>query len=232
MTEKTILIVDDEQAIREMVDFALTRAGYHVVGAENAGNALALLTQFRPDLILLDWMLPDISGVDLARRLKKEELYQDIPIIMLTAKVEEQDKVKGLEIGADDYVTKPFSTRELIARIKAVLRRSSPPEKEEALTVDQLVIDPRSHRVHVSGNELHLGPTEYRLLHFFMSNPDRVYSRSQLLDRVWGQNTFIEDRTVDVHVRRLRKVLSDTGYDHLIQTVRGAGYRFSAQVIA
>ncbi|HED15254.1 MAG TPA: phosphate regulon transcriptional regulatory protein PhoB [Gammaproteobacteria bacterium] len=232
MTEHTILIVDDEHAIREMVDFALTRAGYQVVGAEDAGSAIAAIAQSLPDLILLDWMLPDISGVDLARRLKKEELYQDIPIIMLTARVEEQDKVQGLEVGADDYVTKPFSTRELVARIKAVLRRTSPAEKNEALNVGQLTIDPGSHRVHVSGSELHLGPTEYRLLYFLMSHPDRVYSRAQLLDRVWGQNTFIEDRTVDVHVRRLRKVLSDSGYDHLIQTVRGAGYRFSAQAAA
>lgn len=231
MTEQTILIVDDEHAIREMIDFALTRAGYHVVGAEDASSALSAIAQTRPDLILLDWMLPDISGVDLARRLKKEELYQEIPIIMLTARVEEQDKVRGLEVGADDYVTKPFSTRELAARIKAVLRRTSPAEKDEMLCVDQLVIDPGSHRVHVSGNELHLGPTEYRLLYFLMSHPDRVYSRAQLLDQVWGQNTFIEDRTVDVHVRRLRKVLSDSGYDHLIQTVRGAGYRFSAQAM-
>jgi len=232
MTEQTILIVDDEQAIREMVDFALTRAGYQVVGAEDAGSALSAIAQSLPDLILLDWMLPDISGVDLARRLKKEELYRDIPIIMLTARVEEQDKVRGLEVGADDYVTKPFSTRELVARIKAVLRRVSPSEKDESLNVGQLTIDPGSHRVHVSGSELHLGPTEYRLLYFLMSHPDRVYSRAQLLDRVWGQNTFIEDRTVDVHVRRLRKVLSDSGYDHLIQTVRGAGYRFSAQAMA
>jgi len=232
MTEQTILIVDDEQAIREMVDFALTRAGYRVVGAEDAGSALSVIAQSRPDLILLDWMLPDISGVDLARRLKKEELYQEIPIIMLTARVEEHDKVRGLEVGADDYVTKPFSTRELVARIKAVLRRSSQVEKDELLSVGQLVIDHSSHRVHVSGNELHLGPTEYRLLHFLMSHPDRVYSRAQLLDRVWGQNTFIEDRTVDVHVRRLRKVLNASGYDHLIQTVRGAGYRFSAQAVA
>lgn len=232
MTEQTILIVDDEHAIREMVDFALSRAGYRVVGAEDANSALASLAQSRPDLILLDWMLPDISGVDLARRLKKEELYQDIPIIMLTARVDEQDKVRGLDVGADDYVTKPFSTRELIARIKAVLRRTVPADEDQTLTVEQLVIDPRSHRVRVSDNELHLGPTEYRLLHFFMSHPDRVYSRAQLLDHVWGQNTFIEDRTVDVHVRRLRKVLTDTGYDHLIQTVRGAGYRFSAQATA
>jgi len=232
MTEQTILIVDDEHAIREMVDFALTRAGYQVVGAEDATSALSAIAQSRPDLILLDWMLPDISGVDLARRLKKEELYQEIPIIMLTARVEEQDKVRGLEVGADDYVTKPFSTRELVARIKAVLRRTHPVGKDESLNVGQLVIDPGSHRVHVSGNELHLGPTEYRLLYFLMSHPDRVYSRAQLLDRVWGQNTFIEDRTVDVHVRRLRKILSESGYDHLIQTVRGAGYRFSAQAVA
>ena len=231
MTEQTILIVDDEHAIREMIDFALTRAGYHVVGAEDASSALSAIAQSRPDLILLDWMLPDISGVDLARRLKKEELYREIPIIMLTARVEEQDKVRGLEVGADDYVTKPFSTRELAARIKAVLRRTSAAEKDELLSVGQLVINPGSHRVHVSGNELHLGPTEYRLLYFLMSHPDRVYSRAQLLDRVWGQNTFIEDRTVDVHVRRLRKVLSESGSDHLIQTVRGAGYRFSAQAM-
>ena len=232
MTHATVLVVDDESAIRDMIEFSLGRAGFQVTLAADSREALAHLADKRPDLILLDWMLPDISGIDLARRLRKDELYADIPIIMLTAKVEEGDKVRGLETGADDYVTKPFSTRELTARIKAVLRRTGAHDQQAVLEAGDLRLDPGAHRVMAAGRELHLGPTEYRLLHFFMSHPERVYSRSQLLDRVWGQNTFIEERTVDVHIRRLRKILSEPGCDHMIQTVRGAGYRFSPREAA
>jgi len=227
---KSILIVDDEGAIREMVQFALERAGFEVQEAANGREALARVADRAPALILLDWMLPDLSGIDVARRLKKDDLTARIPIIMLTARTEENDKIRGLEIGADDYVTKPFSPRELVARINAVLRRIEPQTAEEVLAVGDLTLDPGSHRVTARGGPLELGPTEFRLLHFFMAHPERVYSRSQLLDRVWGQNVYIEERTVDVHIRRLRKALSEQGTDKLIQTVRGAGYRFSTQV--
>ncbi|HEY9149742.1 MAG TPA: phosphate regulon transcriptional regulator PhoB, partial [Gammaproteobacteria bacterium] len=182
-----------------------------------------------PDLILLDWMLPGISGVDLARRLKREELTRNIPIIMLTAKGEEADRIRGLDVGADDYVVKPFSPRELVARIHAVLRRVSPETPEPVLEVDGLVLDSVGHRVSAKGQRLEMGPTEFRLLHFFMTHPDRVYSREQLLDRVWGRNVYVEERTVDVHIRRLRKAIEARGHDKLIQTVRGAGYRFSTR---
>jgi len=228
--EKNILVVDDEPAILDMVEFAIKRTGFTVTLAQDSMQAMNYIADRPPDLILLDWMLPDISGVDLARRLKREELTRAIPIIMLTARAEEGDKLKGFEIGVDDYVTKPFSTRELIARINAVLRRSEPPGENDAITVSGLELDPTTHRVHSDGEKIHLGPTEFRLLQFFMTHPERVYTRSQLLDRVWGQNVYIEDRTVDVHIRRLRKELSMHGCDKLIQTVRGAGYRFSVQV--
>lgn len=224
-----ILIVDDEAAIREMVSFSLKRNDIDVVEAEDSHAALIKLADFRPDLILLDWMLPDISGVDLARRLRKEDNYKDIPIIMLTARGEEDDKIRGLESGADDYVTKPFSPGELIARIKAVLRRTTPVHGEDVLKEGGLEIDLQSHRVTANGTTIDLGPTEFRLLQFFMSHPERVYSRSQLLDQVWGNNVYVGDRTVDVHIRRLRKALEDSNFEHLIQTVRGAGYRFSTK---
>jgi two-component system phosphate regulon response regulator PhoB len=227
---RKIMIVDDEPAIREMVDFALTRAGFETMDAADAQEAMTRITDRQPSLILLDWMLPDLSGVDLARRLKKDDVTSRIPIIMLTARSEENDKIRGLEVGADDYVTKPFSPRELIARIQAVLRRSEPQGGAEVLESGGLQLDPGSHRVTAAGVPLELGPTEFRLLQFFMSHTERVYSRGQLLDRVWGQNVYIEERTVDVHIRRLRKALSDHGHDKLIQTVRGAGYRFSTQV--
>lgn len=227
---RTIMIVDDEPAIREMVDFALRKAGFDTILAADAREALEGVADNRPDLVLLDWMLPDISGVEIARRLKKDELTSKLPIIMLTARTEENDKIRGLEVGADDYVTKPFSPRELIARIHAVLRRFEPQKTEDVLSMGGLELDPSSHRVQYKGTELKLGPTEYRLLHFFMSHPERVFSRAQLLDRVWGQNVYIEERTVDVHIRRLRKELSQHGCDKMIQTVRGAGYRFSSQV--
>ena len=226
MTASKILIVEDEQAIREMVVFHLARAGYEVFEAEDCRTAREILANKRPDLALIDWMLPDMSGLELTRMLKRDKNYEELSIIMLTARADERDKVSGLDGGADDYVTKPFSARELIARIQAVLRRTnSPSEKNQVAGV--LELDAPGHRVSASGVELKLGPTEYRLLEFLLTHPDRVYSRSQLLDRVWGANVYVEERTVDVHVRRLRKALSGTTADRYIQTVRGAGYRFS-----
>jgi two-component system phosphate regulon response regulator PhoB len=228
MTGKTVLIVDDEPAIREMIAVALEMADYECIEAADAREAHALIIDRQPDIILLDWMLPGTSGIELARRLKKEETTADIPIIMLTAKVEEDNKIRGLEVGADDYITKPFSPRELVARLKAVLRRATPPGIDSPIDVDGLTLDPSSHRVTTNDSSLSIGPTEYRLLQFFMTHQERVYTRSQLLDQVWGGNVYVEERTVDVHIRRLRKALGDR-HDYLIQTVRGAGYRFSTQ---
>jgi len=228
MTGKTVLIVDDEAPIREMIAVALEIADYDYLEAADAREAHALIVDKQPDLILLDWMLPGTSGVELARRLKKEEATAEIPIIMLTAKVEEDNKIQGLEVGADDYITKPFSPRELVARLKAVLRRTTPPGVETPIEVDGLTLDPVGHRVTTETGALNIGPTEYRLLQFFMTHQERVYTRSQLLDQVWGGNVYVEERTVDVHIRRLRKALGDQ-YDHLIQTVRGTGYRFSTR---
>lgn len=222
-----ILIVEDEQSIRQLVSFTLERASFSVVEAEDAATAEVAIADQGVDLVVLDWMLPDRSGIDLARRLKADELTRSIPIIMLTARSEEEDKIKGLNIGADDYVTKPFSPRELVARINAVLRRGRRPEETEVLSIDGLTLDPSSHRVRAEKLTLKMGPTEFKLLHFFMTHPERVFSRSQLLDRVWGRNVYVEERTVDVHIRRLRKALAPQGYDRLIQTVRGTGYRFS-----
>lgn len=228
MTGKTVLIVDDEAPIREMIAVALEMADYDYLEAADAREAHALIVDKQPDLILLDWMLPGTSGVELARRLKKDEATAEIPIIMLTAKVEEDNKIRGLEVGADDYITKPFSPRELVARLKAVLRRTTPPGVETPIEVDGLTLDPVGHRVTTETGALNIGPTEYRLLQFFMTHQERVYTRSQLLDQVWGGNVYVEERTVDVHIRRLRKALGDQ-YDHLIQTVRGTGYRFSTR---
>ena len=228
MTGKTVLIVDDEAPIREMIAVALEMADYDYLEAADAREAHALIVDKQPDLILPDWMLPGTSGVELARRLKKEEATAEIPIIMLTAKVEEDNKIQGLEVGADDYITKPFSPRELVARLKAVLRRTTPPGVETPIEVDGLTLDPVGHRVTTETGALNIGPTEYRLLQFFMTHQERVYTRSQLLDQVWGGNVYVEERTVDVHIRRLRKALGDQ-YDHLIQTVRGTGYRFSTR---
>ncbi|MBI5040054.1 MAG: phosphate regulon transcriptional regulator PhoB [Gammaproteobacteria bacterium] len=230
MPETTILIVDDEAAIREMVGFALERAGFRWLEAGDAAAAQVVIADQRPDLVLLDWMLPDLSGIHLARRLKREELTAHLPIIMLTARGEEEDRIRGLEVGADDYVTKPFSPRELIARIKAVLRRSGQAETETQIECEGLCLDATGHRVTVAGTPVDLGPTEFRLLHFFMTHAERVFSRAQLLDSVWGRNVYVEERTVDVHIRRLRKALEPRGHDRLVQTVRGAGYRFSAKV--
>ena len=229
MTSKTVLIVDDEAAIREMIAVALQMAGYRCLQAENAQSAHAIVVDHQPDIILLDWMMPDVSGIELARRLKRETAYADIPIIMLTARSEEDNKIQGLEAGADDYITKPFSPRELIARLKAVLRRTATAGIDEPIEVEGLRLDPSSHRVSSGETELEFGPTEFRLLQFFMTHPERAYTRSQLLDQVWGGNVYVEERTVDVHIRRLRLALG-AQHEHLVQTVRGTGYRFSTKV--
>jgi len=224
-----ILIVDDEDAIRQMIGLALSQAGYETIAAADAAQAQAQILRQTPDLILLDWMMPKVSGLEYARQLRREKLTAGIPIIMLTARTEEEDKVRGLDGGADDYITKPFSTRELLARIKALLRRARPHAAEVAIEADGLALDPATHRVTARGQTLDIGPTEFKLLHFFMTHPERVHSRERLLNGVWGDNVYIEERTVDVHIRRLRKALTASGHDRLIQTVRGTGYRFSAQ---
>ncbi|MFA9440866.1 phosphate regulon transcriptional regulator PhoB [Uliginosibacterium sp. sgz301328] len=227
-----ILLVEDEPAIQELIVANLTRAGHTVLRASDAETAQRLVREALPDLILLDWMLPGMSGVELARRMRAEERTREIPLIMLTARAEETDKVLGLETGADDYITKPFSPRELVARIKAVLRRRAPQVTEDVVEIAGLRLDPVTHRV-MAGDELvNLGPTEFRLLHFLMTHPERVHSRSQLLDQVWGDHVFVEERTVDVHIRRLRSALEPSLFDRLIQTVRGSGYRLSADVSA
>ncbi len=228
MSGKKILIVEDERPIREMIAYGLRRAGFEVREAEDCRGAREQLADRQPDLLLLDWMLPDMSGLELAKLLKRDEDTRELPIIMLTARAEETDKVAGLEGGADDYMTKPFSPRELVARINAVLRRSEPGGGEDRVEFQGLALDRASHRVTAGERTVSLGPTEYRMLEFFMTHPERVYSREQLLDRIWGGNVYVEERTIDVHIRRLRKALEDHGCDHLIQTVRGAGYRFSA----
>jgi len=234
--KQTILVVDDEASIRDMVQLSLELAGFNCLQAANAREAHSAILDARPDLILLDWMMPETSGYELLRRLRREELTARIPVIMLTAKVEESNRISGLEGGADDYVTKPFSPRELIARIRALLRRVAPTEAEQAIEVQGLRLDPVAHRVYADGKPVEMGPTEFRLLHFLMSHPDRAYTRSQLLDNVWGANVYIDERTVDVHVRRLRKALeaegnSDPDFAQFIQTVRGTGYRFSDQTV-
>jgi two-component system phosphate regulon response regulator PhoB len=222
-----ILIVEDEQAIREMVGVALRNAGYDCLEAADTNEAQAAILTHVPDLVLLDWMLPGTSGIEYARRLRREKLTQHLPVIMLTARTEEEDRVKGLDTGADDYITKPFSTRELLARIKALLRRVAPQMADTSVEIQGLQLDPITHRVQAHGRKVDLGPMEFRLLHFFMAHPERVHSRERILDSVWGGNVYVEERTVDVHIRRLRKALTDTGHDALIQTVRGSGYRLS-----
>jgi two-component system, OmpR family, phosphate regulon response regulator PhoB len=226
--QKRILIVDDEPAIRDMVAFALRKGEYEPVHAGDGREAQAAIAERVPDLILLDWMLPGTSGLELARRWRRDALTRDIPIIMLTARGEENDRVGGLEAGVDDYVVKPFSARELLARIRAVLRRSREDDEDGSVQVGDLRIDGASHRVFAGEAQIQIGPTEYRLLHFFMTHAERVYTRNQLLDHVWGGNTYVEERTVDVHIRRLRRALEPVRLDGMVQTVRGAGYRFSA----
>lgn len=226
MTNETILIVDDEDSIRDMITMSLELNGYECLHAGSALEAHTMVIEKRPNLILLDWMMPGISGIELARRLRRDSATKNTPIIMLTAKGEEDNKIEGLDSGADDYITKPFSTKELTARIKALLRRSGG-GKEGFLEYNGLAIDPVAHRINIHGEPIKLGPTEYRLLEFFMAHPERAYSREQLLDGVWGSTVYIDDRTVDVHIRRLRKALAEFGFDKYIQTVRGTGYRFS-----
>jgi len=230
MTHETILVVDDEVAIRDMLRLALEMADYEVLEAGDAKEAHSLIIDSRPHMILLDWMLPGTSGIELARRLKRDDLTEHIPIIMLTAKGEEDNKIQGLELGADDYITKPFSPRELIARLKAVLRRADAKGIADPITVGALCLDPPSHRVSIGNTPIQLGPTEFRLLGFFLTHQERVYTRNQLLDHVWGGNVYVEERTIDVHIRRLRKALTLEGHDRFIQTVRGAGYRFSRKI--
>jgi len=224
----TILVVEDEPAIQELIAYNLKQAGHLPLRADNAEQALILIANALPDLVLLDWMLPGLSGIEFARRLRADKRTRAIPIIMLTARSDEQDKLQGLETGADDYITKPFSPRELNARIKAVLRRRAPQMTDDTVQLGGLKLDPASHRVTGNGEPVDLGPTEFRLLHFLMTHAERVHSRTQLLDQVWGDHVFVEERTVDVHIRRLRKALEATELDGLVQTVRGTGYRFSA----
>jgi two-component system, OmpR family, phosphate regulon response regulator PhoB len=229
MSAKQILVVEDERPIREMIAFGLRRAGFEVREAADARSGRAEVANKLPDLLLVDWMLPDTSGLEFTRALKRDRETRELPVIMLTARAEEGDKVAGLEGGADDYITKPFSPRELLARINAVLRRALPAEGSERIEIEGLVLDQSSQRVSAGDRTVALGPTEYRMLAFFMTHPERVYTREQLLDRVWGGNVYVEERTIDVHIRRLRKALEEFDYDRLIQTVRGSGYRFSAR---
>ncbi|WNO60202.1 phosphate regulon transcriptional regulator PhoB [Rheinheimera sp. MMS21-TC3] len=226
---RRVLIVEDEAAIRDMLSFVLEQNGFQVIMAADYPAALEALVEPYPDLILLDWMLPGGSGIQIAKKMKQHDITRNIPIIMLTARGEEEDKIRGLDVGADDYVTKPFSPKELMARIKAVIRRVSPTSLDDIIDIQGLNLDPVSHRVTANGKALEMGPTEFRLLHFFMTHTERVYSREQLLDHVWGTNVYVEDRTVDVHIRRLRLAISHGGHDKLIQTVRGSGYRFSVK---
>ncbi len=229
MTAKRILIVEDEPAIRQMIAFGLRRAGFEVREAVDYREAREALADQRPDLVLIDWMLPDMSGLELTRTLKRDRDTRELPVIMLTARAEEGDKVAGLETGADDYITKPFSPRELVARINAVLRRSGAVSLDHVVEFEALKLDQQGQRITVGEQTVPLGPTEYRMLEFFMTHPERVFSREQLLDRLWGGNVYVEERTIDVHVRRLRKSLEKFGLERFVQTVRGSGYRFSAK---
>ncbi len=224
-----ILVVEDEAAILTLIRFTLEQAGFVVNGADSVEAARPILAEALPDVVLLDWMLPGMSGVQFAKELRANERTRDLPLILLTARGEEVDKEQGLNLGADDYITKPFSPRELVARINALLRRRAPQKTQERIEVAGLVLDPVEQRVSGHGRLLSFGPTEFKLLHFFMTHPDRVYSRRQLLDLVWGDHVFVEDRTVDVHIRRLRRGLEGTGFERFVQTVRGSGYRFSVK---
>jgi two-component system phosphate regulon response regulator PhoB len=231
MNEQTVLVVDDEVAIRDMLRMALEIAEFRCVEADNIHDAYTLVVDERPDIVLLDWMLPGGSGLELLRRLKRGDTTRDLPVIMLTARTAEENVVQGLDIGADDYITKPFAPRELIARIRALIRRAGGGPANERMQVGELVLDGEGKRVLVGEESVDMGPTEFRLLQFFMSHPERAYTRGQLLDQVWGANVYVEERTIDVHIRRLRKALQSPwgDYSNLIQTVRGTGYRFSSR---
>lgn len=228
MAKQSILVIDDEPAIRDMLQIALDAAGFKVGLAEDAKQAYPIIIDTPPDLILLDWMMPGTSGIELLRRLRRDEI--NVPVIMLTAKVEEASKISGLDSGADDYIAKPFSTRELISRVKAILRRTSEESIKEVIFADALKLDQLNRRVSIDDTLISLGPTEYKLLQFFLAHQDRVYTRDQILDNVWGRNVYLDERTVDVHIRRLRKAISIAGHENYVQTVRGAGYRFSIQL--
>ncbi len=232
MAAPKILIVDDEEAIRQMLAFALQGEGYECKQAANTTEAQAHMSRERPDLILLDWMLPGISGVDFVRRIRRDTRLNQVPILMLTAKADEADKIRGLDSGADDYITKPFSTREMLARVRATLRRKGTDAGGEVITAGAIRIDMQTHQVTINEQPLEVSPTEFRLLRFFMTHPERVYTRGQLLDAVWGDASYIEERTVDVHIRRLRKLLEPFGMEEMIKTVRSVGYRFSPQMQA
>ncbi|MEQ1533995.1 MAG: phosphate regulon transcriptional regulator PhoB [Sideroxydans sp.] len=229
MTSANILLVEDEPAIQELLAFNVAQCGYRAIQAFDVASAQTEINRALPDLILLDWMLPGVSGVEFAQRLRADSRTRDIPIIMLTARTDERDKIQGLEAGADDYITKPFSPRELMARIRAVLRRRAPQMTDDLVCAEGIELSPTTHRVSAKGMSIELGPTEFRLLHFFMTHAERVYSRTQLLDQVWGDHVFVEERTIDVHIRRLRQALEPSSTDNLIQTVRGSGYRFSKE---
>ena len=228
MAKQSILVIDDEPAIRDMLQIALDAAGFKVGLAEDAKQAYPIIIDTPPDLILLDWMMPGTSGIELLRRLRRDEI--NVPVIMLTAKVEEASKISGLDSGADDYIAKPFSPRELVSRVKAILRRTSGKNLKDVIKVDGMTFDPISHRVSINEKIIPLGPTEYKLLQFFLTHQERVYTRDQILDYVWGRNVYLDERTVDVHIRRLRKAISIAGHENYVQTVRGAGYRFSIQL--
>ena len=228
MENKTILIVDDEAPIRDMLRVALEMSDFECLEAQNAYEAQVMVTDFNPDLVLLDWMMPEVSGIELLRRWRRNAETQNLPVIMLTAKAEEESSVRGLDSGADDYMTKPFSPRELVARIKSLLRRVGGTSESGPIMVGELMMDPVARVVTIAGETVSIGPTEYRLLEFFLTHQNRAYTRDQLLNNVWGANVYIDERTIDVHIRRLRKALAPHGYDGCVQTVRGFGYRFSA----
>ena len=228
MAKQSILVIDDEPAIRDMLQIALDAAGFKVVLAEDAKQAYPIIIDTPPDLILLDWMMPGTSGIELLRRLRRDEI--NVPVIMLTAKVEEASKIAGLDSGADDYIAKPFSPRELVSRVKAILRRTSEESMKEVIFAGALKLNQLNRRVNIGDTLVSLGPTEYKLLQFFLTHQDRVYTRDQILDNVWGRNVYLDERTVDVHIRRLRKAISIAGHENYVQTVRGAGYRFSIQL--
>jgi len=227
METKTVLIVDDEPAIRDMLKVALEMAEYRCLEAKNAYEAQVNITDHSPDLVLLDWMMPEVTGIELLRRWRRNPETKDVPVIMLTAKAEEENLVKGLDTGADDYISKPFSPRELVARIRAIFRRVEAESNDAPISIGDLVMDPAARAVTIAGEPVNLGPTEYRLLEFFLFHQNRAYTRDQLLNNVWGSNVYIDERTIDVHIRRLRKALAPHGYDNCVQTVRGFGYRFT-----